>query len=68
MTLLAASLSMAMRVTKGITAKAAVADWPPDMPMLSADFDELASWIEDAAVTFRAIHGNGNDAALRAAE
>jgi hypothetical protein len=70
MNMLAAGTLMVLWVIKelklkGMAMKEVMAQWPSDTPMLSDDFDELAFEIEDAAVTFRALYGNGNDAALQ---
>ena len=59
---------LANRIRKEITTKDVVALWPADTPMLSDDLDMISFWIEDVARGYRAHYGNGNDAALQAAE
>jgi hypothetical protein len=67
MSLVVTGIAMAMSAIKRTSPEALVELWPPDMPLLSNDFDEFASDIMDTAELWRKRHGNGNDAALESA-
>jgi hypothetical protein len=66
--MVAVGLAIVAAAAKDMAPSKAARLWPSDMPMLSDHFDELVYWIEDAAAAFRKEYGNGNDAALQAAE
>jgi hypothetical protein len=68
MSLVLTGIAMAMKAMKRTSPEALVELWPPDMPLLSDDFDEFAQDIMDTAELWRKRYGNGNDAALQAAE
>jgi hypothetical protein len=63
----AAGLSMAM-AANGLTPDETARMWPPEMPLLSEQISVFGDWLMDFEVSFRALHGTGNDAALQAAE
>jgi hypothetical protein len=68
LTLFMAIVAIGIRVSKELAPEDAVKLWPQDIPLASGDFEEFVDWLGETAERWRKRHGNGNAAALEAAE
>jgi hypothetical protein len=64
MSVFATGLMLAMDGASELNVAGAAVAWPENMPLLTEGLHDFADWLIEFEASFRALHGNGNAAAL----